>query len=79
MSQLECDVDSATVTVQNAGTQLEVGRRIKGYVFPVGGAIVGGVVGGVVAGPLGALAGLKVGALAAAAAGMYTPLMNTVT
>ncbi len=44
---------------------------MKSYFFPVGGAILGGFVGGIVAGPIGALAGLKVGALTAAAAGNY--------
>ena len=40
---------------------------MKLYLLPVGGALVGGVVGGVVGGPLGALAGLKIGAITAAA------------
>lgn len=48
---------------------LRGGQRLKAYVLPVGGAIVGGVLGGIVGGPVGAIAGLKVGALTAATAG----------
>ena len=48
---------------------LRTSDRLKAYVLPVGGAIVGGVLGGVVGGPVGAVAGLKVGALTAATAG----------
>ncbi len=44
-------------------------NRLKAYVLPVGGAIVGGILGGVVAGPVGVIAGLKVGALTATATG----------
>ena len=50
-------------------TDLRGGQRLKGYVLPVGGAVVGGVLGGVVAGPIGAIAGLKAGAITAATAG----------
>ena len=63
-------------TVGSAGVHTHAGvndirgaHRLKGYVLPVGGAIVGGVLGGAVGGPVGAFAGLKVGALTATAAG----------
>ena len=48
---------------------LSGGQKLKAYVLPVGGAIVGGVLGGFLGGPIGAIAGLKVGAITAATAG----------
>lgn len=61
--------EQAAASVHGGVVNLQGGQRLKGYVLPVGGAIVGGVLGGVVGGPVGAVAGLKIGALAAATAG----------
>lgn len=69
VARVNSRVQSATVTVHGGVSNLRGADRLKGYVLPVGGAIVGGVLGGVVGGPVGALAGLKVGALTAATAG----------
>lgn len=66
---MESRTEQAAATVHVGVTDLRGGRRLKAYVLPVGGAIVGGVLGSVVGGPLGAIAGLKIGALAAATAG----------
>lgn len=66
---MENSVDQAALHVQNASLDVQTASRLKVYVLPVGGAIVGGVVGGVLGGPIGAVAGLKVGAITAAAGG----------
>lgn len=75
VARMEMRVENAADHVQHGEVQLRVGQRLKSYVFPIGGAIVGGFVGGIVAGPLGALAGLKVAALTAAAAGIKLPFL----
>ncbi len=75
VASLEVKVEDAAVHVQHGEMQLQDGQRMKSYVFPVGGAIVGGFVGGIVAGPIGALVGLKVAALSAAAAGNASLLL----
>lgn len=61
--------DAAEIAVQGGVSQLRGVQKLKAYVLPVGGAVVGGVLGGVVGGPVGAFAGLKIGALTAATAG----------
>ena len=43
-----------------ADAQLQGTSRVKAYLLPVGGALVGGLVGGAVGGPIGAIAGFKV-------------------
>lgn len=69
VTRLSRKTESAAVRVQGGVANIRTADRLKAYVLPVGGAIVGGVLGGVVGGPVGAVAGLKVGALAAATAG----------
>lgn len=69
MAKLKSRTESAAVRVERGVANLRTTDRLKAYVLPVGGAIVGGVLGGVVGGPVGAVAGLKVGALTAATAG----------
>ncbi len=60
--------ESAAVAIHSGSAGLQLSQKLKAYVLPVGGAIVGGVLGSVVGGPVGAFAGLKIGALTAATA-----------
>ena len=69
VEMISCRTEQAAGRVHEGVTDLRGGQRLKAYVLPVGGAIVGGVLGGAVAGPIGAVAGLKAGALTAATAG----------
>jgi hypothetical protein len=66
---LDRRTEESAASVHAGVVDLRGGQRLKGYVLPVGGAIVGGVLGGVVGGPVGAVAGLKAGAITAATAG----------
>lgn len=69
LARLRQNAESAGIRVREGVNDIRGGQRLKAYVLPVGGAIVGGVLGGVVGGPVGAFAGLKVGALTATAVG----------
>ena len=69
VEMISCRTEQAAGRVHEGVADLRGGQRLKAYVLPVGGAIVGGVLGGAVAGPIGAVAGLKAGALTAATAG----------
>lgn len=66
---LNSRTEQAAASVHVGVADLRGGQRLKAYVLPIGGAIVGGVLGGAVGGPIGVVAGLKIGALAAATAG----------
>lgn len=69
VNSLSRTTEQAADSVHGGVVSLRGGQRLKAYVLPVGGAIVGGVLGGAVAGPVGVFAGLKIGAITAATAG----------
>ncbi len=69
IARLNTRADTTNLSIHGGVANLRGGQRLKAYVLPVGGAIVGGVLGGFLGGPIGAVAGLKVGALTAATAG----------
>ena len=69
VAMLNSRTEQAAASVHVGVANLTGGERLKAYVLPVGGAIVGGVLGGAVGGPIGVVAGLKIGALTAATAG----------
>lgn len=61
MSNIEENVETALVNVQEGQSHLAKAAKFKGALYPITGALIGTCIGG----PVGLLAGLKIGGLAA--------------